>query len=308
MSLMALDLPSGLSSFIAVAQTGSFAQAAVRLGVSPSAVGQQVRTLESRLGTALFQRSTRSVRLTEAGQRYFDTVEPAISTILEASRLATEPGATPSGTVRLTLPRTAYHAILRPRLAGFMASHPKVVVELSIDSHLVDIVRDGFDGGIRFGDLVQQDMIAIRVGPDMRTALFASPAYLARRGRPATPRDLSAHDCIGFRAATSRVVERWSLTRNGQTIRVAPSGPLVVSGTEALLCAARDGLGIIEYIDGMADAWIARGQLERVLGGWHAGLAAFHLYYPSRRRMSPAMRALVDTLRISAGDAEPADA
>lgn len=286
------QLPPGLAAFLAVAEAGSFTGAAVRLGVSPSAVSQQVRALERHLGSSLLQRTTRSLRLSEAGERYRSVVGPAFAAVRDATRVLDGDGGEPSGVLRLTLPRTAYRALLRPVLPRFLARHPRVRIELSVDNALVDIVRDGFDAGIRFGDVVQRDMVAVRLGPAMRVALLASPGYLDARGRPSHPHDLASHDCVGFRSATTGRVEAWRLRKGDEEVRFTPSGRLVVNSTEALLAAAEDGIGIVEFAEELAPEVLRDGRLEGVLDRWCPDLPAFHLYYPDRRRTSGALQAL----------------
>jgi DNA-binding transcriptional LysR family regulator len=290
-----IDLP-GLAAFLAVAEAGSFTTAAARLGVSPSAISQQLRALERRLGCALLHRTTRSVRLTDDGERYRDMIAPAVAAIYDAASVLGDEDGEPQGALRLTVPRTAYHALLRPILPRYLSRYPKVRIELSIDNRLVDIVRDGFDGGVRFGNLIQQDMVARRIGPDMRIALLAAPRYLDFHGRPAHPRDLASHICVGFRAATTGVVETWHLTKAGDDIRFTPAGPLVVNTTEALIAAAEDGIGIVEFVEDLARDALDAGRLERVLPQWCPSLPGFHLYYPDRRRKSGALQALLAML------------
>ncbi|WBO20709.1 LysR family transcriptional regulator [Sphingomonas abietis] len=295
------DFPQFLPAFLAVAETGSFTAGAARLGLSPSAISQQIRALERQLGCVLFQRTTRSVRPTDAGLQYRAAVAPAVAAIREAAEALDHPNAAARGRLRLTLPRTAFETVLRPILARYSALYPQVTVELSIDNALVDIVRDGFDAGIRFGNLIEQDMVAVRVAPDMRIALLASPAYLDARGRPTQPRDLAEHACIGFRSATAGTVEPWHLARKDKAVRLIPKGPLVVNNTEALLAAAEDGLGIIEFVEELALDGIAAGRLESVLKPWCPMLPGFHIHYPDRLRTSSALRALLALLKSGAG-------
>jgi len=288
------DLPPGLSAFLAVADSDSFTAAAVRLGISPSAVSQQVRALERHLGTTLLQRTTRSVRLTDAGERYRLEVEPAVGAIRDAARFLA--GGEPHGPLRLTIPRTAFHELLRPILPAFRRRYPRVTLELSIENTLIDVVRGGFDAGIRFGHLVQQDMVAVRLGPDMRIAMLASPAYLDRHGRPDHPRDLAAHSCVGFRSATTGTIETWRMACDGEEFRFTPAGPFFVNQSEMLVPLAEDGLGIVEFVADLTHDAVAAGRLEQVLPDWCRALPGYHLYYPHRHRTSAALQALRDMI------------
>lgn len=288
------DLPPGLPAFLAVADACSFTAAAVRLGISPSAVSQQVRALERHLGAALLHRTTRSVSLTDAGERYRGGIEGAVDTIREAARHLAD--GEPRGPLRLTIPRTAFHELLRPVLPAFHRRYPLVTLELSMENTLIDVVREGFDAGIRFGHLVQQDMVAVRLGPDMRIAMLASPAYLDRRGRPDHPRDLAAHSCVGFRSATTGTIETWRMARGGEEFRFTPAGPFVVNQSEMLVPLAEDGLGIVEFVAELTRDAVAARRLEPVLQDWSRVLPGYHLYYPHRHRASTALQALRDMI------------
>lgn len=291
------DQFEGLAVFVAVAQESGFSAAAVRLGISPSAVSQAVRNLEHRLGFALFNRTTRSVSLTEAGQRYFDRILPCIEELAAATEELGENADQPSGLLRLNVPRAAYMIILQPALPVFLSRFPQISVEVVIENALVDIVGKGFDAGIRFGDLLEKDMIAMRIGPPISAHVIASPAYLARRGTPAHPRDLQEHDCIQFRHVTTGQVERWAFARAGETLEMAPKGHLIINDSEALVQSALDGLGIAYMINGYIERFLDSGDLVRVLPDWSPRFDDLHLYYPNRRRVPTKLRVFIDFLR-----------
>jgi len=304
---MRQDQLDGLVVFVTVAEMQGFSAAAVRLGISPSAVSQSVRQLERRLGTALFHRTTRSISLTEAGARFLERVQPAVLALASAAEEIGDESGPPAGTVRLNVSRAAYMIVLRPAVARFLQTYPGVRVEIALDNTLVDIVAPGYDAGIRFGHLVEQDMVGVPVGPDLHAWLIASPDYAARRGLPAHPRELAQHDCIGLRHAHTGMVERWQLHKDGESLEVAVSGPLVVNDSGALVHAALDGIGIAYMINGYLEPLIAAGRLVRVLADWSPALPGFMLYYPDRRRASRALRALVEFLQRERGAGAPAE-
>lgn len=287
----------GLVTFVAVAEAGGISSAAAKLGVSPSAVSQAVRQLEQRLGATLFHRTTRSTSLSELGTRYFERVRPALAELLAASAELGEGAVRPSGWLRLNVPRAGYHMVLRPILRRFLEAYPDVSLDVRIDNSLIDIVAAGFDAGIRFGDLVDQDMVTTRVGGALEALVVASPEYLARRGVPRHPRDLADHQCVRYRATTSGALERWSFAQDGEELDLAVTGQLVVSDSEALVQAALDGLGIVYTISGDVQPLLRTGQLVRLLADWSPALPGFTLYYPSRERASPALRAFIELLR-----------
>ncbi len=291
------DQFEGLAVFVAVAQASGFSAAAVRLGISPSAVSQAVRNLEERLGFPLFNRTTRSVSLTEAGQRYFDRILPCIEELSAATEELDENADQPSGLLRLNVPRAAYMIILQPALPAFHERYPKISVEIVIENALVDIVGKGFDAGIRFGDLLEKDMIALRIGPPISAHMIASPAYLNKRGMPDHPRDLQNHDCIQFRHVTTGQIERWAFAKDGETVEMVPNGHLIINDSEALVQSALDGLGIAYMINGYIERFLERGELVRVLADWSPRFDDLHLYYPDRRRVPAKLRVFIDFLR-----------
>jgi len=287
----------GLVAFVTVAEERGFSAAAVKLGVSPSAVSQAVRNLEQRLGAVLFNRTTRSVALTELGERYLDRVQPALEALGHASEELGQDADTASGLLRLNLSRAAYLIALQPVLKEFLDAYPQVSLELRFENLLVDIVRQGFDAGIRFGELVEKDMVAVRVGPPIHAHVIASPDYLERHGTPTHPRELLHHDCIGFRHTTTGQVERWQFTQDDDTIELTVRGRLVVNDSEVLVRAALDGLGVAYMINGYLDAYYADRRLVRLLADWSPEFPPLQLYYPDRRRVPRKLRALIEFLR-----------
>ncbi len=296
----------GLPHFVAVAQQGSFASAAIRLGVSPSAVSQAVGNLERRLGTTLFNRTTRSVALTEAGARYLERVTPALQELEGAEEeIGVSAQARPRGTLRLNVVRGGYMTVLQPLLARFMAAYPEIEIELFVDYGMADVVRDGFDAGIRFGDVVARDMVRVNAGPPLEAFVLASPAYLAGRKLPRHPRDLLEHECVRYRDTPSGVIERWDFAKGGEVLQLSVSGRLVTNDSATLVQAALDGLGVVYMINGYVEELIERGHLVRLLESWSPPLASFALYYPDRKRVPPKLRALLDFLRSERAPARP---
>lgn len=294
----------GLIAFVTAAEEQGFSAAAVRLGVTPSAVSQAIRNLEQRLGLTLFNRTTRSVRLTEIGARYLARVRPAIADLTAASVELGQEAEHPSGLLRLNVPRAAYTIVLQPILRRFLARYPQVRIEIRIESQLVDVIGQGFDAGIRFGDLVEKDMIALKIGPPIVAHVIASPDYLARRGTPLHPQDLLEHDCICFRHVTTGQIERWLFEKDGEAIPLAVSGRLTINDSSALVQAALDSNGIAYMINGYIEPLIAQGRLVRLLADWSPPLPGLALYYPDRRRVPAKLRALIDFLRAELAQAE----
>jgi DNA-binding transcriptional LysR family regulator len=287
----------GIAHFMTVAETGSFTTAGARLGISPSAVSQAVRALEARLGVALLSRSTRSVALTEAGTRYLDMVAPAMADLAAAQDKVGAAALRPSGKLRLNVQRGAHILILRPILAEFLEEYPDIDVEVAIDYRIPDLVAERFDAGIRFGDIIEKDMIGISVGPTFQAHVLASPAYLDKHGTPEHPTDLMNHDCIGYRFMPSGMVERWEFIKGDERFDLTVNGRLIFNDSMMLVQAALDGLGVTYMVNGYVDELIGRGRLVRVLADWSPPLAGFKLYFPERHRMQPKLRALIDFLR-----------
>lgn len=294
---MRQDQLDGLVTFAMVAESHGFSAAAVRLGVSPSAVSQTIRQLERRVGVPLFHRTTRSISLTDAGARFLEQVLPAVQALVGATAALGDEQEHPSGQLRLNVSRAAFLSVVRPVLPGFLDTYPDINVEIALDNTLADIVTPGFDAGIRFGNLVEKDMVGIAVGPPLSAHLIASPPYLAQHGAPAHPSDLARHQCIGFRRASTGVVEKWELRNSDETLEVAVAGRLVVNDSIALVQAALDGLGIAYMINGYIDPLLEQGRLVRVLAEWSPVLPGFTLYYASRKRVSRALRAFIDMIQ-----------
>jgi DNA-binding transcriptional LysR family regulator len=294
---MARDNLSDLVSFFAVAREGSFTKAAARLGVSQSALSHTIRTLEENLGIRLLTRTTRSVAPTEAGERLLRNVGPRFDEI--ASELAglSDLREKPSGTIRITTGEHAAETILWPALSKMLPRYPDVKVELAIDYGLTDIVAERFDAGVRLGEQVAKDMIALRIGPDMRMAVVGAPSYFAKRPKPKQPQDLTAHDCINLRMPTRGGVYVWEFEKRGRELNVRVEGQLVFSNLGLRLKAALTGHGLAYLPEDQVLKHATDGRLIRVLDDWCAPFSGYHLYYPSRRQQTPAFAVLADALR-----------
>jgi DNA-binding transcriptional LysR family regulator len=288
---------AGLKELAIVAEKRSFTAAAAALRVSPSAVSQSVRGLEERVGVRLLQRTTRSVGLTEAGAGFLARLKPALDGVREAFESLSELRERPAGTLRLTLPRVAYREVLAPRIAEFLALYPDISIEAHFDEAFVDLADAGFDAGVRIGEMVERDMIGVRVSPDLRVAVVASPAYFARRGRPKHPRELHDHECINYRRRSSGAIYAWEFTEQGRDFQVSVNGRLVFDDGELLIEAALDGLGVAHVMDCSVHELLAEKRLQRVLEGFCPPFPGFHLYYPSRAQLAPKLQALVDFLK-----------
>ena len=286
-----------LASFAAVARLRSFRQAALERGVSASALSHALRALEERLGVRLLHRTTRSVTPTQAGEQLLARLAPALRDIDDALLELSSLQEVPTGKLRLNVPRPAARLLLGSMLARFAARYPRVQVELVTDDGLIDIVRDGFDAGIRFGETVAADMIAVPVGAPQPFVVVAAPAYLAAHGTPQAPRELLAHACIGRRFPSGRQYA-WEFA---QGVSVAVAGPLVFDDDELMLGAARDGAGLAYVYEADARADIAAGRLVCVLEGWHAPAPRYFLYYSSRKQMPAALRGFIEMLRTDGG-------
>lgn len=295
-----------LRAFAAVAEHGNFARAAAQLRVSPSTLSQTIRELEERLGVRLLNRTTRSTSLTEAGKRLLARFKPAMEEMHAAVADVSNLGDSPSGTVRLHLPRLAATTLVEPHLGKFRAMYPDVLLELAIDDAVTDIVESGFDVGITLGELLEKDMVAFRLGDDIRQVAVASPEYLARHGRPQTPADLHAHRCINWRKPGSGKLHNWEFQTAGRWISVVVDGPLIVSHRDVALTAAAQGVGIAFAY--WSDRWlrplIDDGRLVPLLEEFSPPFPGWFLYYPKQRYAAPAIRALVDFLRRFAGSDE----
>ncbi|MBC3205301.1 LysR family transcriptional regulator [Pseudomonas sp. SWRI111] len=286
-----------LDAFAAVARHRSFRKAAAERGVSASALSHAVRSLEERLGMRLLHRTTRSVTPTEAGERLLERLDPALREVADALAALTALQAEPSGTLRLNVPRPAARLVLAPMLAGFVAKYPRMQVDVVTDDGLADIVGDGFDAGIRFGESLAGDMVAVPVGPPQRFACVAAPAYLALRGTPQTPRELLGHACIGRRFPSGKRYA-WEFQANGEPLTIEVSGPLMFDDDGPMIQAACDGAGVAYVYEAMVRDDLAAGRLETILAGYAAPPGRFFLYYSGRRHLPAVLRALVDFIRV----------
>lgn len=284
------------NAFLAVANHRSFRLASIELGVTRSAVSHSIKSLEQRLGVRLFNRTTRSVSLTEAGERLAARLRPAVSSIVEALREANDSREVPSGTVRVNASDAAIRMILRPLLSRFLRAYPQIHLDIVTDGRLSDIVAEGYDAGIRLAEAVPQDMIAVRLVETVQFAAVASPDYLKVRGRPSTPQDLYQHDCIRFRFE-SGMIYRWEFERHGIAETINVNGPLTLTDQMLMVDAAIDGIGIAFVPDFLAKDALRAGILERLLSDWCPSFPGICLYYPGRRHVSSGLRALIDTIK-----------
>jgi|SRR5882672_4314039 len=288
---------SDLLAFVAVARERNFTRAAAKLGISQSALSQTIRLLEARLGLRLLTRTTRSVSLSEAGERLLRSVAPRLEEIEAALASLSALRDKPAGTVRITSGDHAADTILRPALKKLLPEYPEVNVEIHVDYGLVDIVAERYDAGVRFGEQVQKDMIAVRIAPDMRMAVVGAPSYFAKRSTPTTPADLADHVCINLRLPTYGGLYAWEFEKGKRTINVRVEGQLTFNGIYQILSAALDGFGLAYVPEDLATPHLSAGRLNRVLEDWCPPFAGYHLYYPSRRDLAPAFSLLVDALR-----------
>ncbi|AIC29792.1 LysR family transcriptional regulator protein (plasmid) [Rhizobium etli bv. mimosae str. IE4771] len=288
---------SELAAFIAVAEAGSFTRAAAKLGLSQSAVSYSVRMLEQKLGVRLISRTTRSLSLTDAGQRMLRTLRPSFESIENEIAAITALRDKPTGTIRITTFRYAATSVLWPVVSKFLAEYPDVEMEITLDEGLTDIVADRFDAGIRVGEQVQKDMIAVRIGPDLRMAVVGSPSYFANRKVPQTPRDLGEHLGVSYRQTTSGGLYAWEFERDGEELQVRMNGPLIMNDGLMLEAAALDGLALAYTFESQVAPYVADGRLIRVLEDWCQSFSGYHLYYPSRRQHTAAFALLVEALR-----------
>ena len=286
-----------LLAFLAVAKDRSFTKAAAKLGVSPSALSHTIRGLESRLGLRLLTRTTRSVSPTEAGERLIHTVGPWIEEIEAELEALSELREKPAGSIRITAGEHAVHAVLWPKLAKFLRNYPDIKVEIRVDNTLTDIVADRYDAGVRFGEQVAKDMVAVRIGPDFRFAVVGLKSYFAKRSPPKRPQDLIGHTCINLRLPTHDNLYAWDFAKNGRELKVRVEGQLVFDNAFQMLDAALAGFGLAYVAEDLAQPHITKGRLKRVLENWCPLYSGYHLYYPSRRQATPAFTLLVDALR-----------
>ncbi len=284
-------------AFVAVARAGSFTRAAAQLGVSQPALSQTVRGLEARLGVRLLARTTRSVSPTEAGERLLNAVGPRFEEIETGLAGLAELRGKPAGTVRITADEHAANTVLWPALRQVLPEHPDIKVEVVVDNGLTDIVAERFDAGVRLGGIVAKDMAAVPIGPAMRMAAVAAPAYFEGRSRPVRPEDLTDHACINLRLPTHGGLYAWEFEKDGREMRVWVEGQLVFNTASLVLKAALDGFGIAFLMEDAVRAHLEAGALARVLEDWCDPFAGYHLYYPSRREPPAALAVLVEALR-----------
>lgn len=294
---MARDNVNDLAVFLAIAREQSFTRAAAKLGVSPSALSHAVRLLEERLGIRLLTRTTRRVSLTEAGEKLLNSIQPHFDGIENALSQLTELRDKPAGLVRVTAGEHAANSILWPAIQRLLPHCPDIKFEVTVESGLTDIVAERYDAGIRLGEQLDADMIAVRISPEMRMVTVGSPAYFERNPRPKTPQDLTSHACINLRLPTYGGYLVWEFEKDGREVKVRVDGPLVFNNSAMAMKAALGGAGIGHFLEDHALENIRAGRLIPVLDDWSPPFAGYHLYYPSRRQMSPAFAVLVDALR-----------
>jgi DNA-binding transcriptional LysR family regulator len=285
-----------MNAFVAIAERSSFAKAAAHLGVSRSSLSETIRALEEKLGVRLLNRTTRSVALTEVGERLLAQLRPVLDNLDAALESVNVFRDKPAGLLRLTVPRPAAKTVIAPILARFLAEYPAITLDISVDSALTDIVRGRFDAGIRPGHRVEQDMVALRVGEDARPTIVASPDYLARHPAPKAPVDLQSHNCIRMRFA-SGAIARWTFERRGKSLEVMVTGSLITSDGDLALGAALDGAGIARLPISSVESFIAERRLVPLLQDWMPRSVGFFLYYPSRRQMPAALQAFIEFLK-----------
>jgi DNA-binding transcriptional LysR family regulator len=286
-----------LAAFAVVAEQGSFTRAAAELGMSQSALSHAIRALEERLGVRLLSRTTRSVSTTEAGETLLRSVRPALEEIASGVDAVGASCGKPSGTVRITATKHAAASVLMPVLPGFFRTHRGIRVDIIVDDNLTDIVADRIDAGIRFGDIVEKDMIAVRIGPDIRMAVVGAPSYFAGHPAPRTPRELSSHRCINYRHVRSGGLYAWDFEEKGRPFQVRVEGPLILNNADLIRDAALAGQGLAYVYDDEVAADVKAGRLKRILQKWSPTFPGYYLYHPSRRQTPPALAALIAALR-----------
>ena len=298
---MARENFNELYAFVAVAREGSFTRAAAQLRVSQSALSHTIRGLEARLGVRLLTRTTRSVSPTEAGERLLRTVGSRFEEIEAEVAALSELRDKPAGTVRITAAEHAANTVLWPKLARLLPDYPDIQVEIMVDYRLTDIAAERYDLGVRLGDQVEKDMVAVRISPDLRMAVVASPAYFAQHPAPHTPHDLAGHNCINLRLPTYGGIYAWEFEKDGRELKVHVQGQWVFSSSSPRVLAALDGFGVAYVPEDMVQEPIAQGRLVRVLDDWCPSFAGYHLYYPRRRQSLPALALVIDALRHRTG-------
>jgi DNA-binding transcriptional LysR family regulator len=294
---MATESYDQLAIFSVVARERSFTRAAAQLGISQPALSRAMRQLEERLGVRLLARTTRSVSPTEAGEHLLRVITPRFEEINIELALLSEFRDKPAGKLRITAGEHAAITVLQPVLSKILPDHPDIQIEIIVDYGLTDIVAEGFDAGVRLGEHIAKDMIAVRIGPDVRMAVVGSPKYFARHSRPKTPHDLIRHNCITIRLPTYGGIFAWEFEKKGEELKVRVEGQLVFNNIAMRLDAALKGLGLAYMPEDIVQAHVAKGRLVRVLSDWCPSFPGYHLYYPSRRQSSPAFTLFRDALR-----------
>ncbi len=286
----------GVEAFLCVARHRSFRRAAAELGVTPSAISQAVRVLEERIGAPLFIRTTRSVGLTEAGEQFLSRAKPAFEELVAASDVARDLGQRPTGLLRLSVPRAVVPLLLDPLIASFHRAYPEVEVEIAASNELIDLATEGFDAGIRLGQFVDADMVAVPLTPPLRFVVVGSPAYLAGRSRPEHTDDLRQHACLRWRKS-SGALALWSFNNGGNAVEIAVSGPFIAHDFPTMLGAAVEGLGLAQLPEPMVAEGLRTGKLVEVLEPFAPVIPGVFLYYPSRRQIMPKLRAFIDHVK-----------
>jgi DNA-binding transcriptional LysR family regulator len=289
---------TGVAALLSVADKRSFTKAAKDLAVTPSAISQSIRNLEERVGLRLLQRTTRSVGLTEAGETFVERMRPALLGMHDAFESLTSLRDRPSGLLRLNVPRVVYVDLIGPRLAEFLRMYPEIKIEICIDQALADIVGQRFDAGIRLGQTLDPEMIAVRVSEDQRTIVVGSPTYFAKHGKPKHPRDLHQHACITYRQLSNGGIYRWEFSELGKDFEIAVDGRIIVNDAELMVDAALQGLGLAHVFESNVHDLVAKKKLVRVLDAFCDPFPGFFLYYPSRANIAPKLQAFVDFMKI----------
>lgn len=290
---MRMDQLSGLTTFLCVARKQSFTAAAAELRISPSAASQTISQLERTLGVRLLNRTTRSVQLTEAGRIYLEKVKPMVEELIQASENLAHYSDQPVGTLRINAPRIAYQLSIGPILPDFLKAHPRLAVDIDVDDGFVDIIEGGYDAGIRLGEFLEKDMVAVKLGGDMESAIVASPKYFKKHPPPAKPQDLKDHNCINFRLYRTRAVYRWEFEVGGKDVTLDVHGNLTVNDSNLAVRAALDGVGIAYVLDLHVKDLIEKGQLVRVLTPYSPRYPGLYLYYPSRKQIPARLKAFI---------------
>jgi len=296
---MAQENLNDLAAFLAVARARSFTKAAGQLGVSQSALSHTLSGLEARLGVRLLTRTTRSVSPTEAGERLLQAIGPRLDEIATELALLSEFRDKPAGTIRINAAEHAAKTVLWPKLEQFLPRYPDIKIEITIEYGMVDIVAQQYDMGVRLGDAVAKDMIAVRIAPDMRMAVVATPAYFAKNPPPQTPQELTQHNCINLRLRTSGGLYAWEFEKGSEKLNVRVEGQLIFNGALPIVKPVLAGFGIAYIPQDLVQAHIDSGELIQVLADWCPAFPGYHIYYPSRKQSSPAFKLLVDALRYS---------